>query len=161
MSADLGELGRQADDRKRQRAGAPAPTFRQGVPPSKVGNNLREVTLPPPVKDESPETPTVSRSSEPERARAEEPKPLRPVSGRTEAAPLTRTTIHLTTGEDRFLEEVAIGGRLATPRVDITRSAVARLAIARLAGELAPEEIVALLRDSPPIATTAGGRPRR
>lgn len=160
MSADLGELGQQADDRKHQRAVAPAPAFRQGVPPSKVGNKLREVTLPPPAKDENLQTPTATPTVSC-RSDLKGPKQPRPVSARSEPAPLTRTTIHLSTGEDRFLEEVAIAGRLASPRVDITRSAVARLAIARLADELAPEEIIALLNNTPPVGTSAGGRPRR
>lgn len=85
-----------------------------------------------------------------------------PSSGRasgvaTEA--LVRATIHFGAGQDRFLNTVAHAGRMNTPKVDASRSAVTRLAIERLEQQMPTEQIVAELA-SRASATTRPGRKR-
>lgn len=98
MSADLGELGRQAEARRSQRATPGGSTVvkspRLGVPASKVGNNLRNVEL--------------------------------------------------------------------APRLSLSRSAVTRLALTRLAEQMSPTDIAELLnRDPEHKPASVAGRKRR
>jgi len=58
---------------------------------------------------------------------------------------LVRATIHFGAAQDRFLNTVAHTGRMNTPKVDASRSAVTRLAIERLEREMTAEQIVAEL----------------
>lgn len=58
---------------------------------------------------------------------------------------LVRATIHFGAAQDRFLNTVAHAGRMNTPKVDASRSAVTRLAIERLEREMSAEQIVAEL----------------
>ena len=86
-----------------------------------------------------------------------EPSPARASEVATEA--LVRATIHFGAGQDRFLNTVAHAGRMNTPKVDASRSAVTRLAIERLEQQMPTEQIVAELA-SRASATTRPGRKR-
>ncbi|MCW2539646.1 MAG: hypothetical protein JWN95_1371 [Frankiales bacterium] len=59
---------------------------------------------------------------------------------------LTRSSIYLDAAADDYLEAVRRVGRKSKPKVDASRSAVVRLALARLSSELTPEEALAELR---------------
>ena len=72
---------------------------------------------------------------------------------------LIRSTIHVDAAVDSFLEEVRSVGRRRTPKVDATRSAVVRLAVARLAAQLTADQVVDELAARGKAA--GGGRPRR
>lgn len=72
------------------------------------------------------------------------------------AADLARYSIYFDATNDEFLEAVRGAGRAGKPKVDASRSAVARLAIARLQAELSPAEVVAELRRRAPQSKTAG-----
>ena len=74
---------------------------------------------------------------------------------------LLRATIFLEPREDAFLESIRFAGRQRTPRVDTTRSAVARLAISRLEDQLSADEIIAELAKRTLPSSAEGGRPRR
>ena len=74
---------------------------------------------------------------------------------------LIRTTLHLSPAEDEFLEAVRAAGRGRRPRVDTSRSAVARYAINQLAAQMTAEQIVTALEQSAQPTTSTGGRPRR
>ena len=79
----------------------------------------------------------------------------------TAGGELIRTTLHLSPAEDEFLEAVRSAGRGRRPRLDASRSAVARYAIAKLATQMTPEQIVTALEQPPQPTTSSGGRPRR
>ena len=74
---------------------------------------------------------------------------------------LVRTTLHLSPAEDEFLEAVRTAGRGRRPRVDTSRSAVARYAIDQLAARMTAEQIVTALEQSTQPMSSTGGRPRR
>jgi hypothetical protein len=85
------------------------------------------------------------------------PPALRPpVDAGTE---LNKVSIYLDENTDAYLETVRNAGRATKPRTDATRSAVVRLALNRLAAQLAPADVVAELRRN--AATHSGpGRKR-
>lgn len=134
MTADLGELDVMANN---------ARTKRQGVPPSRVGARLNRPALAP---AESPPDPSDAPAAAKAAPRASK-TPAGPVRATEPVVePLVKTTMHLGPAEDAFLENVRYAGRSARPKVDASRSAVARLAIARLAEQMEPAEIVAELQ---------------
>ena len=61
-------------------------------------------------------------------------------------AALNRISLYLDDDSDSYLEAVRAAGRHARPRVDATRSAVVRLAVRRLAGQLDIAEVLAELQ---------------
>jgi len=83
--------------------------------------------------------------------------PVRASEAATEA--LVRATIHFGATQDRFLNTIAHAGRMSTPKVDASRSAVTRLAIERLEREMTADQIVAELASRAP-DTTRPGRKR-
>lgn len=66
-----------------------------------------------------------------------------PAAGGSE---LAKVSIYLDESTDTYLETVRAAARTTRPRVDATRSAVVRLALNRLAGQLTPGEVVAELQ---------------
>ncbi|WP_131809505.1 hypothetical protein [Mycolicibacter sinensis] len=70
------------------------------------------------------------------------PAPM-PAAGGSE---LAKVSIYLDESTDTYLETVRAAARTTRPRVDATRSAVVRLALNRLAGQLTPGEVVAELQ---------------
>lgn len=161
-TVDLGELGRQAEARKRpKRTNPPAPSRRRGVPQSQVGSG--RLRRPDPT---SPEPPSGTPTAAPERIPAQQhrvvapPKAKEPPRRPTASTPLIRATLHLNADEDRYLERIAFAGKSASPKVDISRSAVVRLAIAKLEQTMTDDEIVTALGVTIEVGQ-AGGRPRR
>ncbi len=73
---------------------------------------------------------------------------------------LTRATIYLDESAENLLAEVEILGRRCRPRVDVSRSAIARIALERLADQLTPEQILQLLQDRVVASPARVGRPR-
>lgn len=59
----------------------------------------------------------------------------------TEAEALTKVTVYVDSAADEFLESVRMAGRLAKPKIDASRSAVVRFALAELAQRMSPEQI--------------------
>lgn len=82
----------------------------------------------------------------------------RPREARTApvATSLAPATVSLDRATEEVLEAVRSAGRFSTPRVDANRSATIRLAMARLAEQMTPEEIAAELARRAPKTTTAG-----
>ncbi|BDB63478.1 hypothetical protein RDE2_52720 (plasmid) [Rhodococcus sp. RDE2] len=67
--------------------------------------------------------------------------------------PLMPATVYLTAENDDFLEDVKRAGRRSQPKIDANRAAVVRLALARLADQMTPEQVAQEL------AARAGRRP--
>lgn len=120
---------------------------RQGIPPSRTGARADLVA----TQTTTPEDPA---SSVPEPITA-----LPPKSATVEVDPLVKTTIHLGRTDDALLNWVSFTGKQATPKVDVSRSAVVRLALRHLAEAMTPEQIVAEVSRTTP-APGAAGRPR-
>ncbi len=69
------------------------------------------------------------------------------------------TTVHLGDEQLDYLESARIAGLVSRPRVDVSKSAVVRLALRRLQQEMTPEQVRDLLASQP---TGSGpGRKRR
>jgi hypothetical protein len=73
---------------------------------------------------------------------------------------LTKYSIYFDQDNDNFLEAVRIAGRQAKPKLDASRSAVARLAVARLAESMTPEQVLSELRSRAPKQDDKIGRKR-
>ena len=97
------------------------------------------------------------------------PKPVAPVPppapkvaevkpSQVEAQPLEKASIYLDPQSDEFLESARIAGRRSKPRVDASRSAVVRLALARLAELMTPDQVVRELVLRAPAHTGEGRR---
>lgn len=97
------------------------------------------------------------------------PKPVAPVPqpapkvaevkpSQVEAQPLEKASIYLDPQSDEFLESARIAGRRSKPRVDASRSAVVRLALARLAEQMTPDQVVRELVLRAPAHTGEGRR---
>ena len=136
---DLGELDLQATRARQKRT--PASLARPGVGASRVGPRTEPVTLPPP---EQPNQPTPVSPSTPKSADADNA--------------LAPSTISLDRRTEELLEAVRTAGRFAQPKVDANRSATIRFAMAILAEQFSPEQIVAELRSRAPAATGTGRR---
>ena len=73
---------------------------------------------------------------------------------------LTRSSIYLDAAADAFLEQVRSAGRTGRPKVDASRSAVVRLALARLQAEMNARDIIDELRRRADISAQTVGRKR-
>lgn len=120
---------------------------RQGIPPSRTGARTDLVAFPPAATAERLVTPPTASAAAPR-------------SATVEVDELVKTTIHLGRADDALLNLVSFTGKQSTPKVDASRSAVARLALRRLAEAMTPEEIVEELRRKAPRETGLAGRPR-
>lgn len=134
---DLGELDLQAARARQKRTAGLA---RPGVGASRVGARTEPVTLPPPDQPGTPPTPvSTSRSSDAGNA-------------------LAPSTISLDRKTEELLEAVRTAGRFAQPKVDANRSATIRFAMAILAEQFTPEQIVVELRKRAPTGAGTGRR---
>lgn len=108
-------------------------------------------TLPPP-RHQPHQTPVPMPDPAPPAAAA----PASPPTARTPAvagdgsgasgSELAKVSIYLDEPTDAYLETIRAAARTTKPRVDATRSAVVRLALTRLAGQLSPAEVIAELQ---------------
>ena len=60
--------------------------------------------------------------------------------------PTIKMSIYLEASDDLYLEEIAHAGKTGRPKVAISRSAIVRLALERLANTMTTDEIVNELR---------------
>lgn len=125
------------------------------IPPSthKPRQTPVELPEPPPVED-------VEGNTEQREVAAATKQPVKKSSEAVEV--VARRTIHLAPTDDEFLDSVFMAGRQdPAGKFDASRSAVVRLALARLADEMNPAQVVAELKKRTPKTTSNGGRPRR
>lgn len=124
-------------------------TSRRTLPPPRHQPRQTPVEMPQPPEQTSEEI-VVAPPAMPR------PAPRPQVDAGTE---LNKVSIYLDENTDAYLETVRNAGRATKPRTDATRSAVVRLALNRLAAQLAPAEVVAELQRN--AATHSGpGRKR-
>jgi hypothetical protein len=71
-----------------------------------------------------------------------------------------KVTLYVDRETDEFMEAARIEGLTSRPKVDISRSAVVRLALRRLMDEMTPAEVKTLL-EGQAVSNTGPGRQRR
>lgn len=143
----LASLGAQ-----RERARRTMPPSRHPLPPAAAGEDR---TLPPPVLDMVPAGPG-SPSSAQAVAAGETPAAL----GLEQAGPTFKVTLYVDRATDEFMEAARVAGLTSRPKVDVSRSAVVRLALRRLMEERSPAEVKSMLA-SQPVRGSGPGRKRR
>ena len=92
------------------------------------------------VTTPSPDRPLTAVSSPPVRQSSEVP-----AASAAAVLPPVKLTFYVDQDIDRYLEDVRIQGLTQQPRVDVSRSAVVRLALRRLREEMTPEQVKTLL----------------
>jgi hypothetical protein len=94
-------------------------------------------------------------AAQPTTAQTSEPK-----GSTATVQPPVKLTLYLDQDIDQYLEDVRILGLTAQPRVDVSRSAVVRLALRRLRSEMTPQQVETLLAGQP-VDSSRTGRKRR
>lgn len=87
-------------------------------------------------------------------------KPHRPVMSPAGSGATFKVTLYVDRETDEFMEAARIEGLTSRPKVDISRSAVVRLALRRLMDEMTPAEVKTLL-EGQAVSNTGPGRKRR
>jgi len=82
--------------------------------------------------------------------------PETPAASAGAILPPVKLTFYVDQDIDRYLEDVRIQGLTQQPRVDVSRSAVVRLALRRLREKMTPEHVKALLAGQPTDPTKTG-----
>lgn len=85
-------------------------------------------------------------------------RPPAPVPAETGAT--FKVTLYVDRDTDEFMEAARVEGLTSRPKVDVSRSAVVRLALRRLMDEMSPVEVKALLAGQA-VRSTGPGRKRR
>lgn len=88
------------------------------------------------------------------------PQASAPVEPSAKAADLRKVAVYLDESQDVALEALRYLGTSQRPRLDVSKSAVVRLALKRLLADLSHEEIVREI-GSTPTDPQAAGRKRR
>ncbi len=105
-----------------------------------------------------PATPLARVARAPEQVEQVASEDVSATSGTVE--PPVKMTFYVDQAMDRYLEDVRIRGLTSRPKVDVSRSAVVRLALRRLREEMNPEQVKTLLA-AQPTDPTKTGRKRR
>lgn len=123
-------------------------TGRRNIPPSRHPAK----TAPAAATDDAPAAeaaPAQEPAPTPQPAAAPAPAPAPKQASKPRPAPaeppaddpLISATVYLSASNDDFLEDVKRAGRRSQPKIDANRSAVVRLALTRLAEQMAPEQV--------------------
>jgi hypothetical protein len=86
--------------------------------------------------------------------------PVRPRQPAAERGAPFKVTLYVDRDTDEFMEAVRVEGLTSRPKVDVSRSAVVRLALRRLMDEMSPVEVQALLANQA-VRSAGPGRKRR
>ncbi len=147
-------------EQRRQAASVTVGRRQRQVPPPK--NPKAALPASQPTAAPPPVTAAPGTSAEPATELAGEgPPSTSPVPAPTGAtAAGVRVTLYIDAVTDEFMESARIEGLTARPKVDISRSAVVRLALRRLMAEMSPAEVKALL-ERQEVDNSRPGRKRR
>lgn len=126
-------------------------------------------SMPPPRHPIPPDAAAPAEASSPSPAELDggftEKPPLMP--GPTPPAPSPeatgatfKVTLYVDRQTDEFMEATRVEGLMSRPKVDVSRSAVVRLALRRLMDEMSTAEVKALL-ERQAVRSTGPGRKRR
>ncbi|MCA0252601.1 MAG: hypothetical protein LCH76_10005 [Actinobacteria bacterium] len=130
------------EKRKSRSRSIPAPRN----PPRSTPVQVAELVPSAPVEAAAPavEPETTAAVPAPTPAPKENPTAGEP----TVQEPTIKMSIYLEASDDLYLEEITHAGKTSRPRIAISRSAIVRLALERLAATMTADEIVAQLRQT-------------
>lgn len=106
----------------------------------------------------TPATPLARVARAPEQVEPVASEDVSATSGTVE--PPVKMTFYVDQAMDRYLEDVRIQGLTSRPKVDVSRSAVVRLALRRLREDMNPEQVKTLLAAQPTDPTKTGRKLR-
>lgn len=162
MSNGLDALDARAD-RARRKTPPPA-TSRRVLPPQHPAP-----TAPPQERRSVPEVPKGQETfpgllephqEAPAAPRAEVTAAVAAPASTSPTGELRKVAVYLEEGQDAALDALHYAGASRRPRLDVSKSAVVRLAMERLLSELSPEEIVEVIA-ARPVTGQSSGRKRR
>ncbi|RJK92529.1 hypothetical protein [Vallicoccus soli] len=96
----------------------------------------------------------------PEKTAGAEPTPPTPSPSPEEIGATFKVTLYVDRSTDEFMEAARVAGLTSRPKVDVSRSAVMRLALRRLMDDMTPEQVKQHL-EAQAVRTTGPGRRRR
>ncbi len=137
--------------RERARRSMPPPRHPIAVPSAAKSDRGRDEDRTQPAAQPPTAAPVTAASS---RINAAQPSSAADVG-----APV-KVTLYVDRQADDFMEAARVEGLIARPKVDISRSAVVRLALRRLMNDMTPSEVKALL-EGQEVRSTGPGRKRR
>jgi len=116
------------------------------------------------VEDPAPASDTTANPPAPVEPASPSPAP-EPTQRRSAPSPVNqgvtfKVTLYVDRDTDEFMEAARVAGLTSRPKVDVSRSAVVRLALRRLMDEMSPAEIKTLLAGQT-LRSTGPGRKRR
>jgi hypothetical protein len=123
-------------DEKRERRTRNIPSPRN--PPRATPVEVAELIIPTRPTAPEPE-PAPARTTESRAAKVTMPE-------QTVQEPTIKMSIYLEASDDLYLEEITHAGKTSRPRIAISRSAIVRLALGRLAATMTTDDVVAELR---------------
>lgn len=91
---------------------------------------------------------------------AQEPATPRPLISPETTGTTFKVTLYVDQQTDEYMEAARIEGLTSRPKVDVSRSAVVRLAVRRLMDDMSPREVKSLL-ERQAVRSTGPGRKRR
>lgn len=144
-------------EQRREAAAVTGGRRQRQVPPPKNPKAALPDPLPPAPAAAALDTSAESApelAADPETSTRPAPVPATP------AAAGVKVTLYVDGVTDEFMEAARIEGLTARPKVDISRSAVVRLALRRLMAEMSPAEVKALL-ERQEVDNSRPGRKRR
>jgi hypothetical protein len=124
MNDGLGMLDQQRERRVRR------------IPAAKNPPRTKPVALPQPVQEHLPAPAEPEPSRDPKKA-----------ATKAIVEPTVKMSIYLEPDDDLYLENIVHAGKTSRPRVAISRSAIVRLALEKLATTMTVDQIVDVLRD--------------
>jgi len=135
-----------AAQRERARRSMPAPRHPVTVEDHAPANDIA-ASPPAPVEPASP-------------APATKPAQSRSAPSPADQGVTFKVTLYVDRDTDEFMEAARVEGLTSRPKVDVSRSAVVRLALRRLMDEMSPGEVKTLLAGQA-VRSTGPGRKRR
>ncbi len=115
------------------------------------------------VEDHAPESDTTADPPapvEPALPSAAKPQQRRPAPAPLDLGATFKVTLYVDRDTDEFMEAARVEGLTSRPKVDVSRSAVVRLALRKLMDEMSPAEVKTLLAGHA-VRSTGPGRKRR
>jgi len=119
-----------------------------------------------PVTVEDPAPASDTTANPPASGKPASPSPApKPAQSRSAPSPpelgvTFKVTLYVDRDTDEFMEAARVEGLTSRPKVDVSRSAVVRLALRRLMDEMSPAEVKTLLAGQV-VRSTGPGRKRR
>lgn len=153
--------------RERARRAMPPPRHPRGnSAPDGAGPAAAAPRIPGGPAGEPPEAATPTRDHEaaqtptPTEPAAPETAPRTPTPSPEETGATFKVTLYVDRATDEFMEAARVAGLTSRPKVDVSRSAVMRLALRRLMDDMTPDQVKQHL-ESQVVRTTGPGRRRR